>query len=550
MDLLTDNIAVVMILLIAVAMIGVAATFAKNRHNVAPNQVAIISGRGSHEKGYRIVTGGGFFLWPVLERIDFLFLNVMSFSVQVNDVPDKNGVLVDVTGVANVKIQSDAANLHLAIERFLGRQPAEIQAVAKENLEANLRAIVGTMTVEELNTDRNTLQTNVLKEAGTDLGKLGLAVDVLNIQQVTDKKGYIQSLGKARTAEVVRDASIGEANAQRDAAIAKAQADQQAAIAKATSDQQISEANREKDLIVAGNNAQVEAARAKVPLIAATSAAAEQQKLNVAEVEAQKAKVLAETALQTQVGARNKAEQEATTLVRARANAESEVIVAEGRQRAATNEGEALRIKAEKESQGKIALANAVKAEGEATAAAQRASFMAKADGTKAQALAEADGQRAKLLANAEGTKQQLLAEAEGARQKLLAEAEGALKKAEAFKALDEQGRFLMILEASPTAIKAIGEAIGAALQPAAEAIGQGIGAIDELKIVDMGGAKNGSNSVLSQFATLPVETLTEIATKLDAAGFGSVVREAAAKMGLHIPALLDAPKAKPEART
>ena len=518
MEFLSNNIAVLMVLLIVIAIIGVFATMAKNRHNVAPNQVAIISGRGKADKGYRIVTGGGFFLWPILERIDFLFLNVMSFSVQVNDVPDKNGVLVDVTGVANVKIQSDAANLHLAIERFLGRRPEEIQVVAKENLEANLRAIVGTMTVEELNTDRNTLQTNVLKEAGTDLGKLGLAVDVLNIQQVTDKKGYIQSLGKARTAEVVRDASIGEANAQRDAAIAKADADQKAAIAKATSDQQISEANREKDLVVAGNNAQVEAARAKVPLIAATSAAAEQQKLNVAEVDAQKARVLAETALQTQVAERNKAMQEATTLVTARAVAEASVIQSEGVKRAAENEGEALRIKDTKQAQGKVALADATRAEGEAKAAADKAQLLARADGTRAA----------------------LLSEAEGTRQKLLAEAECALKKAEAFKALDEQGRFLMILEASPVAIRAIGEAIGAALQPAAEAIGNGIGAIDEIKIVDMGGARNGGN-VLSQFAALPVETITEIVTKLDAAGFGHVIREAANKMGIKLPSLLGA---------
>lgn len=520
MTFVLENIAVFMVLLIVLAFLGIAITFAKNRHNVAPNQVAIISGRGGKEKGYRIVTGGGFFLWPILERIDYLFLNVMSFSVQVNDVPDKNGVLVDVTGVANVKIQSDQANLHLAIERFLGRRPEEIQAVAKENLEANLRAIVGTMTVEELNTDRNTLQTNVLKEAGTDLGKLGLAVDVLNIQQVTDKKGYIQSLGKARTAEVVRDASIGEANAQRDAAIAKAEADQRAAIAKATSDQAISEANREKDLIVAQNNAQVEAARAKVPLVAATSAAAEQQKLNVAEVDAQKARVLAETALQTQVAERNRAEQEATTLVTARAAAEASVIKAEGFKRAAENEGEALRIRASKEAEGKVALASATKAEGEAKAAAEKAQLLAKADGTKAA----------------------LLAEAEGTRQKLLAEAEGALKKAEAFKALDEQGRFLMILEASPVAIHAIGEAIGKALQPAAEAIGQGIGAIDELKIVDMGGAGNSQN-VLSQFANMPVETLTTIVTKMEAAGMGPLVKDLMSKFGITAPTLLEAPK-------
>lgn len=513
LEFITGNLAVMMVLMTVFALIGVVITYAKNYHKVAPNQVAVISGRRTGDVGYRVVTGGGFFLWPIFERIDYLFLNVMSFNVQVQDVPDAKGVLVDVTGVANVKILSDQQNLPLAIERFLGKQMPEIQGVAKENLESNLRAIVGTMTVEQLNNDRNTLQQRVLSEAVSDLSKLGLGVDVLNIQQVTDKRGYISALGKARTAEVVRDADIGEANAKRDAAIAKAKADQAASIEQAKAQQATSEVEREAGVTVANNQAQVQAANARVVIVAQTAAAEEQKQLNIAEVKAQEARVLAETQLQEAVATRNRAEQEATTIVTATAKAQASVIEAEGKQKAAEREGEALRIKDEKAALGRKALAQATQVEGEAQAAARKAALLAEAEGEQAKLLAEADGVRAKLLA----------------------EAEGALKKAQAFKELDEAGRFLLILEASPATIHAIGRAAGDALRPAAEAIGAGLGNIDEVRIMDFGG--NGQGDLLSRFGSMPVNAVAELMEKAKAAGFGEVAERLAKAAGFQLPA-------------
>lgn len=511
MEFILGNITIVMVMLVVLALIGVVATYAKNYHKVAPNQVAVISGRRSGERGYRVVTGGGFFLWPIFERIDYLFLNVMSFNVQVTDVPDANGVLVDVTGVANVKILSDQTNLPLAIERFLGKDMAHIQAVSKENLESNLRAIVGTMTVEQLNQDRNTLQQRVMQEAVQDLGKLGLGVDVLNIQQVTDKKGYIEALGKARTAEVVRDANIGEANAKRDAEIARAKAEQEATNAKAEAEKSMSEVQTKTGLTVAENNAKVQAAQARISIVAQTAAQEEQKKLNVATVAAEKEKVVAETELQQAVATRNRAEVEATTLVMAKGEADALVIKAQGLEQAASKEGEALRIRQVKEAEGRQALATAIQTEGEAQAAAERAKLLAQADGVQAQGLAEAAAIRAKLLA----------------------EAEGAEKKAEAFGKLDEAGRFLMILEASPNAIRAFGDAIGTALQGPSQAIGAGLANVEEIRLVDLGGGQKDGASVLSNFANLPTETLFGLIEKAKAAGFGPAIQQLAEKAGV-----------------
>lgn len=523
-EILMGNIVIIMMALFAVAVLGTVITYARNRHNVAPNQVAVISGRGTGTRGFRVVTGGGFFLWPILERIDYLFLNVMSFNVSVAEVPDSKGVLVDVTGVANVKIQSDEQNLPLAIERFLGKRPEEIQAVAKENLEANLRAIVGTMTVEELNNDRQKLQSRVLDEATTDLSKLGLKVDVLNIQQVTDKKGYISALGKARTAQVVRDANIGEANAQSEAAVAQARAKQSAAVEQARADQTISEAMREKELIVAENAALVQAKQARVPIIAQTAAADESKTLAVSEVAAQRARVEEETKLQQYVAQRNKAIQQATTLVTAQAQADATVITAEGKQRAATMEGEANRIRDEKTAQGRQALATAIRAEGEATAAANEAKLLAEARGIEARGLAEGRGIEAKLLA-----------EGKGIEAKLLAEARGIDEKAKALSNLPESARLLMLVDASPAAIRALGDAVAKALEPAAKAIGEGLGNIDEVRVIDMGSGTNGNNA-LKNFSELPVEVMFSIFEKAKAAGMGPMIEQLAGRFGLLPP--------------
>src|ERR1039458_1535021 len=125
------------------------------------------------------------------------------------------------TGVQTcaLPICSDEQSLTAAAERFLGSTVSEIKQIAYKNLEGHLRSIVGRLTVEEIVRDRSKFNQEVLTEATSDLAKIGLGVDVLTIQKVSDAEGYIEALGKKRTAEVKRDAQIGEANAAREATI-------------------------------------------------------------------------------------------------------------------------------------------------------------------------------------------------------------------------------------------------------------------------------------------------------------------------------------------
>lgn len=539
------------VLFIVVAFIGIAVVISRRFHTVSPNEVAIISGkqrkvRGTAvtelretkfgdasvkettttpletRRGFRVVKGGAFFLWPIVEKVQYMSLNAMSIQLNVTDAPANDGAAVSVVAIANVKIQSTEQSLPLAIERFLGMKKEEIVAFIRENLESNLRAIVGTMTIEKLINDRSELQTQVSASAHADLSKIGVQLDIFNIQQVSDKNGYIAALGAKRTAEVKRDAEIGQAKAHQEAAVEVAKAEQTAQTAQAESALAISDAQKSRDMAIADNASVVKARQARIELVAQTEAAREQATLNKEQVAAQKAKVQAETDLQSEIQKKRTAEMEATVIVdanakkaaviiEANAKKDARLIEAEAAAQAAEREGEALRIKAEKEGKGQQALQ-----EGQAKGR------LAMAQAIQAEGIAQAEATRATLVATADGEKAKLLAHAEGVRQTLLAEAEGLLKKAEATAQLDANQQLLMILQASPAAIEAIGRAVGIASEPIAKAMGQATTNVKEVRMYDFGG--NGKDPLLQQLMNTPVETLVKFSEQARAAGFGHII--------------------------
>lgn len=507
---------------------------------VSPNEVAVVSGRKYKivvndkplVRGYKTIKGGGFFLFPFFEKMESLSLALITFQLEVKSAPDKNGALVNVVASVNIRIRSEDEFLALAIERFVGRPMTEISDMAKQNLEGNLRAIIGTLSIEELIKDRALLQSAVMANAGTDLGKLGLSVELLTVKEVSDPRGYIEAIGKKQTADIVAAATIGEAEAKQESDVKSAMARQAGQVAVAKSQQEISNAEMDRDKKIAENAAIVASANAKIQIDAETAAEEAKKKLNIAAVGAKKALAEEEVSLQESLQKRNKAEQDATTIVTADAQKRAKIIGAEANQEAAKLEGEASRIKQEKEGQGvqarqtaesvgRKAIAEAVEAEGAANAAAEKAMLLAKAEGVKANLLAEADGMKAKLLAEAEGT----------------------LKKAQAFKELDDAGRFLMIIEALPMVIEALGEAGSKILTPFGDAIGKGLGNIDELRIVDMGGsggqAGSGGKNVLGQFMNVPVETIFNVVQKLEASGMMPMVKGMAKKFGFDVDGFL-----------
>ena len=197
-----------------------------------PNQVLIFSGREGRSEdggavGYREIVGGGHRWYvPLLERVDEMSLNAIPIDVQVTNAYSKGGIPLRVHAVANVKVSSSPNVLRNAIERFLGRDPAEIRRVAKETLEGHLRGVLAQLTPEEVNEDRLKFAEALLHEAGEDFHKLGIALDTLKIQNVTDDVKYLDSIGRKRIAEVIRDAEVAESTAMAEARRSEAAAHQ------------------------------------------------------------------------------------------------------------------------------------------------------------------------------------------------------------------------------------------------------------------------------------------------------------------------------------
>ena len=250
------------------ALVAAMILMAKNYIKVPPNKAAVISGRKHRLPdgsivGYRVVSGGAAFKIPVLEKVDYLDLSVMSVPVTVKNVYTKEGVPVIVDAIANIKIGSDMTSVGAAAERFLEMTTAQIHEIVTQTLEAHLRSICGTLTVEEINNNRQSFAQRMMGEAADDLRKMGLIIDVLAIQHIADEHGYLEALGKKRTAEVKRDATIGEAEATRDAMQRSSMARQEGEIARNAAEAKVAEAEKSLGVQRAAYAAEVLAAQAR-----------------------------------------------------------------------------------------------------------------------------------------------------------------------------------------------------------------------------------------------------------------------------------------------
>src|SRR5918997_479147 len=225
----------------------------RNYIKVPPNVAAVISGRSRKlgdgtVVGYRLVRGGATLIVPFLGKVDYLNLNVWTVPLATSRAYTGQGVPVSVKAVANVKIKGDDESLRAASERFLGMKPEEFHKLVFQTLEGHLRAILGTLTVEEINNDRQSFAQKLTTEAAGDLEKMGIGLDALTIQEISDDEGYLDALGKKRTAEVQRDAEIGEAEAKRDSKIKASLAMQEGEKVKLESEALIAASTRETEV--------------------------------------------------------------------------------------------------------------------------------------------------------------------------------------------------------------------------------------------------------------------------------------------------------------
>jgi flotillin len=289
-----QNLIVVGAVTILAALIILAMIISRIIYICPPNEVLIFSGGhrrmpGTEDRivGYRVVQGGRGIRIPLIEVVDRMDLTNMVIELRVHGAYSRGGIPLNVQGVANVKISSKSDLLANAIERFLGYTREQIMAVARETLEGNLRGVLSTLTPEEVNQDREKFATELVHEADHDLARLGLELDTLKIQHVSDDKGYLDSIGRRQTAELLKKSRIAEAEnhalAQENAAqnlmnqeIAKVEAE--ITMTRAEGQRRIIEAQTRKNALIAESRGQVQA------LLAKAHAEVEVQKARLAQV--------------------------------------------------------------------------------------------------------------------------------------------------------------------------------------------------------------------------------------------------------------------------
>ncbi|MEM9692772.1 MAG: SPFH domain-containing protein, partial [Myxococcota bacterium] len=233
-------------------------------------QVLVLSGSkrqsGGKTVGWRAVRGGRAVRIPLLETVHWMDLSNIPVEIEVRQAFSKGGIPLNVQGVAHVKLPGEEPRLSNAVERFLGRNRMEIAQVARETLEGNVRGVLAQLTPEQVNQDKIAFANKLLEEAEYDFVRMGLVLDTLKIQNVSDDANYLNSIGRIRGASIRRDAAIAEAQAQSQAAIQKAQNWAASELAKIGADLNIArqETDRRVRDAVTGREAKIASAEGQV----------------------------------------------------------------------------------------------------------------------------------------------------------------------------------------------------------------------------------------------------------------------------------------------
>ncbi len=282
-----------------------------------PNELVVLAGRkrklaDGSKIGYRVLRGGRGFKRPMLESVARMSLNTIPIELTLARAMCSGMIPVSVEGRASVKLAGQAEHgMDAAIERFLGKGAEAVTKAAKQALEGALRGVIATMTPEEANANRLKLASEAAEIARRDLKRLGIVLDFLQIQEITDAEGYLQAIGRQQNAAVQRDARIAEATAEADARKVSAE---QKRISR--------EAEIAADLEIIAKEAALEVKRSNL-------SAAENEARERASVAGEIARMEEETKLQTGRAVLKEKQQEADVVVPARAERAAKVLGAE-----------------------------------------------------------------------------------------------------------------------------------------------------------------------------------------------------------------------------
>jgi len=366
------------IMIFAVVLILVAAVmfFAQRYKRCPPDQIMVIYGRtertaDGRPKPSKTLHGGASLVWPLIQDYAYISLKPMTINIDLRGALSLQNIRINVPSTFTIGVSTEPSIMANAAERLLGFRVEDIEEMAKEIIFGQLRLTVATLTIEQINQDRDSFLELIQKNVGQEMRKVGLYLINVNIADITDESDYIESIGKKAASTAVEQARVDVANAQRDGAIGQAEAD------------------RTREIQVAQNNAEAEKGR---------KAAQADQRVYVEQQEAMA------------VGGENAAQAEI-----AKANADLAEAEASAKQRAdvATAQAEAEIAKAKYDEEEQSLRASEIARE---TIAKQQVEIAAEAEAERQRRIArgEADAILAKYEAEAEGVQKVLEAKAHG----------------------------------------------------------------------------------------------------------------------------------------
>lgn len=434
----------------------------------------IISG---FHKNPKILIGRAGIKIPFFERKDILLLKQISIDIKTNGyVPTLDFIGVDIDAVAKVRIMDNEDGLAKASKNFLNMDEQQIIQALTDSLQGNMREIIGTIKLKDLNTDRKQFGDQVQQKAQLDMNALGIEIISCNIQRVDDENKLIIALGQDNMSQIQKDASIAKANADRDVAIAQAQAAKEANDAKVAADTVIAEKNNELAIKQAELKKISDAKKAEADAAYSIQEQEQRREIETATVNADIAKAGREAELKKQEVAIQ--EESLNAQVRKKADADRYAVEqsSQAKRFEREQEAEASKLQIEK-------AAEADKIKTEKAAEADKFRRIAEAEAALQEQLKEAEGIKAKGEAEADAIRAKGEAEARAIEAKGIAEAEAMNKKAEALKKYGQAAITQMIVEKLPQI---------------AEAVAKPYEQIDKITII--GGAGDGGTNSVGSF--------------------------------------------------
>ncbi len=232
------------LILIFVAVVFVTIYAIVNRYKRCPSDKILVVYGKTGGTSAKCIHGGGAFIWPVIQDYAFLDLKPISIEANLTNALSRQNIRVDVPCRFTIAISTEPDSMNTAAERLLGLTSEQIQELAKDILFGQLRLVIATMTIEEINSDRDKFLDNISKNVDSELKKIGLKLINVNVTDIKDESGYIEALGKEAAAKAINEAKVSVAEQEKIGETGKALADRE-------KDTQIAETHRDRDVKIA-----------------------------------------------------------------------------------------------------------------------------------------------------------------------------------------------------------------------------------------------------------------------------------------------------------